>query len=442
MEKGRLDEALERFNRTVSLEPHQAGLVQNRGIVLQKLKQFDEALSDYNRALAINPGQAGALNNIGTLFRDQGQFSAALESFDRAIELRPDKEFLSNRADVLMELRRFDELWACCDRTLALHPDFAKIRYNASMYRLLAGDFQYGWIEREWRWKFAQLGLESRVYEKPLWLGEESISGKTILLYNDEGLGDALHFCRYIPMAAAQGARVILEIDSSLIPLLSNLDGVSICIERNSPLRPLFDFQCPLTSLPLAFRTQLETIPAAVPYLSVPAHAQDWAARLGSDARPKIGIVWSGNPNHTNDHNRSMSLQAWAPILDVDAAFISLQKQVRDEDKDFLGQTDILDIGHELATFSDTAALIASLDLVITVDTSVAHLAGALGCPVWILLPFTPDWRWLLDRDDSPWYPTARLFRQTETREWSSVIEQVKSALQLRVISRSKPTEG
>ena len=260
----------------------------------------------------------------------------------------------------------------------------------------------------------------------------EPIDGKTILIRIDEGLGDSIQFARYVPMVAALGARVILVVAEAAHPLLEKLPGVSQCLPVTTETLPAFDMHCPMCSLPLAFGTRLDTIPS-VPYLPAPdaARVQAWETRLGPRTKLRVGLVWSGNPKHGNDHNRSIPLLMLAPLLDTDATFVSLQKDPRADDRTLLRErTDILDLTADLTDFVETAALISCLDLVITVDTSVAHLAGALGCPTWILLPFVPDYRWLLDRDDSPWYPTVRLFRQTETREYGSVVERVRRELQ------------
>jgi len=305
------------------------------------------------------------------------------------------------------------------------------MRWNTAMMHLLLGDFEKGWIGRAARWSVPTLALVRRTFSQPAWLGDRPIEGKTILLYSDEGLGDTIQYARYVPLLAAQGARIILQVESAVRPLLVGIPGVSQCLSTTE--LPEFDFHCALSDLPLAFGTRLATIPAEVPYLCAPAAAQMrvWEDRLGPHDRLRVGLVWSGNPAHQNDHNRSIALQLLAPMLDCGAQFVSLQKGVRDRDRPFLaGLSNIVDLTKHLTDFTETAALVSCLDLVISVDTSVAHLVGALGRPIWILLPYTPDFRWLLDRDDSPWYPSARLFRQSKSREWLSVVEHVRTNLQ------------
>jgi tetratricopeptide (TPR) repeat protein len=436
----RYDEALTYFNQSDEIEPGRVALYQMRGLCRAGAMRFDEALVDYRRALELDPGSAETHNNVGIIHLRYGRFDEANACFDRALALNPNMApTVANQAYVLAEQHRFDEAFAFYAKSLAIEDD-PWTRGNLALFRLLTGDFEAGWAGREARWP-ANV-LVDRKFTQPLWLGDESIEGKTILLHADEGLGDVIHFARYVPMVAALGARVILEVPGAIHSLMQGMSGVSHGVPRGFPMMPAFDVHCPLSSLPLAFHTRLETIPAPVAYLpAVPqARCEEWQSRLGSHDRFRVGLVWSGNQVHKNDHNRSMALQALSPILDLDATFVSLQKEPRDQDMVFLRErADILDVSEHLEDFVATAALVSCLDLVITVDTSVAHLVGALGCPVWIMLPFTPDYRWLLDRDDSPWYPTARLFRQTETRDYAPVIDRIRAELQ-NLIGAWRPT--
>jgi tetratricopeptide (TPR) repeat protein len=424
------DEALMDLRKAIELEPDSVDTLNNYCIALIFLKRYEEALTILDRALSIAPEMVELFNNKGSALKNLGRFDEALASYDRAIALKPDyAKAYSNRGNCLDEMGRCDEALSSYKDALALQPDHVDAHWGTALNRLRAGDLKTGWVEHEWRWKLRFLRIKQRHFGQPLWIGAEPIDGKVLLLHNEQGLGDALQFCRYVPLVAARGARVVLEIDAPLKELLSGLTGVSHCISTGET-PPDFDFHCPLTSLPLAFDTTLDTIPSAVPYISVGVHATDWRARLGSRNRPRIGLVWSGNPDHHNDRNRSVPLRSLLPLLDVDAQFISLQKDVRSSDEVILRErSDILHLGPELQSFVDTAALIEHLDLVISVDTSVAHLAGALARPVWILLPYVPDWRWLLDREDSPWYPTARLFRQGRTREWHSAVDEMRRAV-------------
>jgi len=308
------------------------------------------------------------------------------------------------------------------------------------LLQMLTGNFEAGWAGREARWRMPALSARYPRISQPMWRGAQPIAGKTLLVYADEGIGDAIQFSRYVPMLAARGARVILVVEDAVHPLLSGLLGVTQCLPKSAAALPAFDLHCPNSSLPLAFGTRLDTIPAEKSYLPAPTadRVQAWEERLGSHDRLRVGLVWSGNPKHHNDRNRSIRLRALAGILDLGARFVSLQKDPRPDDRaTLLERSEIVDLSADLTDFAETAALASCLDLVITVDTSVAHLAGALGRPTWILLPHTPDYRWLLDRDDSPWYPTVRLFRQDATRDYAGVVARVRSEL-VAMISQRK----
>jgi tetratricopeptide (TPR) repeat protein len=359
------------------------------------------------------------------------RYEEALASHERAVALAPNSAIAhSNYGLALHHMKRFEETAASYERALAIEPDLAHAHYNEAYYRLLTGDLPLGWEKLEWR--SPQGSSNKRTFAQPQWSGAQEIAGKTVLLHSADGFGDAIQFCRYAPLVAARGARVILEVLWPQQELMCTLAGVTQVVAQGYPL-PDFDLQCPLLSLPRAFGTALATIPAEVPYLHAAASAvEHWNARLGPRHRPRIGIAWSGNPTHHNDHNRSIGLRGFLPLLaGVDATFISVHREVRDADAALLQErSEILHFGKELKNYAETAALIANLDLVVCVDTSVAHLAGALAKPVWILLPDMPDWRWLLDRDDNPWYPTARLFRQDATRTWDGVVARVAAALQ------------
>jgi tetratricopeptide (TPR) repeat protein len=428
----RFEEALESYDRALALRPDYAEARYNRGNVLHSLKRFEEALADYEHALALRPDYVEVLANRGVTLHAQKRFEEALASHDRALAVRPDYvDAFVNRGVTLHELKRFDEALASYDRALALRPDYAQAHFNEAVCRMLIGDFDRGWQKFEWGWETEGLKNAKRTFSQPLWLGSDEIAGKTVLLHGVHGFGDTIQFCRYVPHVVERGARVILEIQEPLRALMDTLPGAAQIVTRGEPL-PDFDLHCPLLSLPLALGTRLATIPAQTPYLRAsPQTVTDWDARLGPRHRPRIGLAWSGRPEHDNDRNRSMRLGTLlSPLAGFDATYVSLQREVRADDAPVLeGRGDILHFGEDLKTYADTAALIANLDLVISVDTSVAHLAGALAKPVWILLPFIPDWRWLLDREDSPWYPTARLFRQDETRKWDSVMARVHAAL-------------
>jgi tetratricopeptide (TPR) repeat protein len=462
----RLDEALASYDRALAIRPDFVESLSNRGSVLSELKRFDEALASCDRALALQPQYAEAHANRASALQALKRFEEALASCDHAVAVRPDlAELHYNRGNVLHMLRRFEDALASYDNELTRHPDFAgalanrgltleslhrfegalasyqrayavrpefaDAHFNEALCRLLIGDLRRGWEKHEWRWRTKQLAQSKRDFPQPLWDGRQEIAGQTVLLHAEQGFGDTIQFCRYVPLVASRGALVILEVQPPLYQLMSAFRGVARIVCSGDPL-PQFDLHCPLLSLPRAFGTELATIPSATPYLRASEEREKhWNARLGPRTRRRIGIAWSGYPAHKNDHNRSIGLDALLSIFaGVDVSLVSLQREVRDADAAVVrARSDILHFGDELTNFADTAALISSLDLVVSVDTSVAHLAGALAKPVWVLLPFIPDWRWLLDRDDSPWYPTARLFRQDDTRAWNNVFVRVRAAL-------------
>jgi tetratricopeptide (TPR) repeat protein len=440
---GRYEEALADLDRSDKALPNQALTLQARARTLFNLKRPEESLADGQRAYRLDPDNADTCNNIGAALRLLGRDQEALKWFDKALDIRPNSTgFLNNKILLLYYLHRFDEIFALYARIKSLKLNDTMINWHVSLAYLLTGNFEAGWPGYQLR-----LELPSATYPKvsiPMWLGEEDIAGKTILIAADEGLGDTIQFVRYVPLLAERGARVLLVGQDALYGLLSGMSGVTQCVRKSAASTlPAFEFHCPVSSLPLAFGTRLDTIPSTTPYLPSPANArvQAWEDRLGPRTRLRVGLVWSGSLTHTNDHNRSIPLPTLSRILDVDATFVSLQKDPRPNDAAVLRERgDIVDLTADLTDFTETAALVSCLDLVITVDTSVAHLAGALGRPTWILLPYTPDYRWLLDRDDSPWYPTVRLFRQTETRDYESVLDRVRTEL-AKLISVQKPAD-
>jgi hypothetical protein len=387
----------------------------------------------------VRPDYAEALSNRGNALYELKRFEDSLASYDRALTVRPDyAEALYNRGVTLHELKRFDEALASYDCALKVRPDYADAHFNEALCRMLIGDFKRGWEKHEWRWETAQLRSGKRNFAQPLWVGSSEIAGKTVLLHAEQGIGDTIQFCRYVPHVVERGARVILAVPEELHELMSTLPAKVQIISKGDPL-PDFDMHCPLLSLPLAFGTRLETIPSTTPYLAAPeGKTSAWHDRLGKPTKPRVGLVWAGNPrkelSNANliDRQRSIEFDRLAPFFQVtECEFYSLQKgedavlQLRESTL----RQQIIDWTDDLQDFSDTAALIENLDLIITVDTSVAHLAGALGKPFWLMNRYNTCWRWLLDRDDSPWYPTARLFRQDDTREWDNVIARVHTAL-------------
>ena len=370
-----------------------------RGAALHELKRLDEALVSYDKALAINPKYADAYNNRGS---------------------------------ALKELKRTDEALASYDKALAINPEYADAYFNKSVLLLLMGQYLEGWELYEWRLKKDKDDYPA--FPKLAWRGQQDIQRKRLLIHAEQGLGDVIQFCRYVDQIKLLGAEVILEVPESLVSFVSTLTCPMTVVAKGTPL-PEFDAYCPIMSLPYVFKTTLETIPSVTPYLSSDARkVHKWKARLQDEHRLKVGLVWSGSEHHRDDMSRSIRLEDLLPLTDLPAEWHSLQKDVRKHDAEKLRQhPEIHQHQSELNDFSDTAALVHCLDLVISVDTSVAHVAGALGKPVWILLPFLPDFRWLLDRGDSPWYPSARLLRQPKIGDWRSVVEMLRRALEERV---------
>jgi len=427
----RFEEALAYLDICDEVLPNHVPTLQARAWTLINLKKFEDALADKLKANALFPDNAEILASIGACLESLGRDEEALAWFDRAIERLPNSiELLNGKASVLGQFHRFEEAVALYNHIRARHLNNATTDWNLALLQMLLGDFEAGWAGREARFTIPDPSPYPK-FDKPMWLGQESIEGKTILIHIDEGLGDTIQFIRYVPMVASRGARVILVVERPLARLLSSFPGISQCLPASDEPLPTFDMHCPIGTLPMVFGTRLDTIPAKTSYLPSPPKAsiQAWSERLGATDKLGVGLVWSGSPLHPNDHNRSISFRVLSRILDVEATFVSLQKDPRPEDKAELDKSDVIDWTDELADFTDTAALVKCLDLVITVDTSVAHLAAALGCPTWILLPFTPDYRWLLDRDDSPWYPTVRLFRQSKTRNYADVLDRVRAEL-------------
>ena len=428
---GRHDHAIALIQQALGQNPNSSEAFTNYGAVLQDLKRYDEAIAAYDRAIAINAANAEAFYNRGVALKELDRLDEALASYDNALPLKPDHvEARSNRAVVLQYLKRFDDALAEYDRALAIKPDYAEVHQNASQCRLLLGNFEDGWPQYEWRQRTRAMVADGRDFNAPRWDGIASLAGKTILLHAEQGLGDTIQFVRYVKEVAGAGAKIVLEVQRPLVSLLKEIPGVDLCIARGDAL-PKADFHCPLLSLPFLFRTRLDTIPAPSAYVAASSgKVSAWQERLGAASLPRVGIVWSGSSTHLNDNNRSIPLSLLAAGLPANVQLVSLQKEVRPDDWKFLEtHPEILHFGAQLQDFSDTAALVQLMDIVISVDTSVAHLAAAMGRPVWILLPYLPDWRWLLERADSPWYPTARLFRQSVLRDWPGVVAQAAAAL-------------
>ncbi|WP_170295967.1 tetratricopeptide repeat protein [Azospirillum brasilense] len=498
---GRTGEAVSALRRAVRLRPDHGEAWHHLGVALQRIGDLDTAMA-LAQAVALLPEDATARLNLGRAHYDAGRWDAAvaalrgalaldpanddalelfaaarrrtngegetvtalrrllrlspdtangwyalslaepgaLGSLRRALALQPNhRNALSGLANRLRDRREVSASLRLHDRAVRLQPANAEARWNRSLARLLAGDLTGGWEDYEARWDVADFPTKPRGLPQPLWSGED-IAGQTILLHEEQGRGDAIQFVRYAPLAAARGARVLLEVGADLVSLFRSLPGVERVFARGEAL-PAFDWQCPLLSLPRAFATRLETIPAAVPYLTAdPARAAVWRERLvgGQEGDGlKVGLVWAGNPHFAGDRERSPGLEALAPLLAVPGCrFFGLQVGPGHDDLERRAMPpSFTDLAPEIRDFADTAAIMASLDLVVSSCTAPAHLAGALGVPVWVLLSHTPDWRWLLDRADNPWYPTARLYRQPRPGDWAEVTEEIAATLAERAAS-------
>ena len=427
----RSEEALADYDRAITLQPDFAVAHNNRGSILAKNDRDQAAaLASYDQAIVLNPRYADAHNNRAAALNKLERFEEALAAANLALSLNPDSALAHDaRGNALTGLRRFEEALADYDRGMTLQPGLINSYWNKAMLALLMGDLEVGLKLYERRWETDFQKKDFRPMDKPLWLGEESLTSKTIFIHLEQGLGDSLQCARFIPLLAERAARVIVETPGPLIALFAeSFRQPNVMIVASGTPIPVFDYQCPIMSLPLAFKVTVDTIPNTVPYLQVPpAKLAAWQQKLGPKTKRRIGLVWSGASVHPNDHNRSLALGLLDPLLQQPYEFHSLQKEVRPYDQLLMHL--LCNHAADLQDFTDTAALVAQMDVVISVDTSVAHLAGALGKPLFVLLPYTPDYRWLLDRDDNPWYPTARLFRQPVRKDWPNAISRVIEAL-------------
>jgi hypothetical protein len=416
---GRLRRAEECYRAILKENPAHADALHLLGTIAFQAGKPADAVTLIRRAISLNPADPHYHNNCGPALRVLDRFNEAAASYRECLRLAPDHpEAWYNLGKTFAEAARPAEALDAYNRQLALNPQHLSARWNRSLALLQMGNYRYGWREYEIRWEATP--FKRRAFPQPPWRGEP-LDSKTLLIHAEQGLGDTIQMLRYAPLAAERGARVILECQPELAALARTVQGLAAVIPRGNPL-PDFDFEIPAMSLPLAFQTTLETIPNKIPYLRAdPDQSSFWKARLENiPARRKIGLVWAGGEKHPANSKRSMSPQLLAPLAAIpDTVWISLQKG--QPAAPFLFP--LHDWTSELHDFAHTAALVRNLDAVITVDTAVAHLAGALGKPVWILLPFSPDFRWLMERTDSPWYPTARLLRQTSPSDWKGTVD-------------------
>jgi len=429
---GRPQDALTCFDEVLARNPRHADALLNRGSARAMLNRTEQALADFDAALALMPGHPAALYNRGNALAALGRYDEAIAAFDRALTAAPNHvQAWNNRGRALQALNRHDDAIKSFDKAIALQKDYADAHFNRALSLLTLGDLAPGFKQYEWRWKRSGMSDTRRGYGRPLWLGEYPLARKTILLHAEQGLGDTIQFARYAPLLARAGARVVLEVQPELKTLLADLEGVAACHARGETL-PAYDVHCPLGSLPLALKTEPGNIPADIPYLRTDeAHLAKWRARIEALPGKRVALAWAGNVSHANDRNRSIDLKLLEPLLALDGvSFLSIQRELRGNDAELVARHgNISHLGNELADMADTAAVAALADLTISVDTSVVHLAGSLGRPVWVMLPFAPDWRWTQFNETCPWYPQARLFRQNALGDWGSVIATLRAAL-------------
>lgn len=471
-QRGEFDEAVDAYRRASELQPNRSGFCVSLGCAVAAQGRLDDAVSCMNRAaqlgcplpdayahmaklLASNsmvdedvvavfrqavetqPPDARNNNNLGYMLSELGRYGEADEQFHAAIKLDPNSvNAQCNLAACLHRQGKLDQSLAVCDRAIEINPKWAGAHLNRAFTLLLQGEYEQGWQEYSWRFRCKPWSTDRRHYSRRIWDGE-SIKGKRVLLFKEQGFGDTLQFVRYAKNVAGRGGHVILQCQDTLAGLLAGVDGVAEVVPAGSGI-PEFDVYSPLASLPAMFKTTIETIPADVPYISAaPADTEAWRERLGQSDRMRVGIVWSGNPGGLAYRQNRLPVDVAASLLDVEGAeFYSLQVGASADDISQLDQDKIIDLSPHLTDFSQTAAAIGEMDLVISVDTSVVHLAGAMGKDVWVLLAAVPDWRWMLDRTDSPWYPTARLFRQKNAGDWGELVGRLRGALDERICKR------
>src|SRR5215469_11956654 len=433
IQQGNHTEALRYIDAAMQIEGQSSSIYNSRGNVFAALQRYGEAVANYDKAIALKSDFAEAFCSRGLALHELNRFDEALASYDKAIALTPDyAEAFCSRGATLQALKRLDEALASYDTAIALNPHYADAYTNRALIRLLIGRYHEGWPDNEWRWKVKDCASNRPNIKTPTWRGE-NLSGRHILVFSEQGLGDVIQFVRFLPLLAERKCKVTLLAPAKLVSLLRlSSDQIEIISELGNV--ESVDFQVPLMSLPHVFDTRLETIPSKTPYLvAPPERVKVWEEWLPKSRALRVGVGWAGNPIFSTDTSRSIGLSRLLPLLSVPGVqFVSLQKDLRSGDEELLRQhPQVIHVGDRLENFGETAAVMSLLDLVISSDTAPVHLAGALGRPVWILLQYVPDWRWLLDRDDSPWYPSARLFRQPVAGDWQSVVAKVIEELSL-----------
>jgi tetratricopeptide (TPR) repeat protein len=425
------DKAIKLLELALQIKPDDAATLNNYGVILTEVNRTNDSYEVLDKATNIKPDYAEAYSNKGNTLKLLEKYDDAVKAYSKAIQLKPNyAEAYNNRGVIYKELSQMNLALKDLKKAISLKPDYPEAHSTMGVTLLLTGNFSKGWEQYEWRWKDLSDPSVIRSFKQPLWDGKKSLKDKSILLYSEQGLGDTIQFSRYILLIKALGAKVILETHKELLNIVGSIDSNITVILMGQTL-PHFDFQCPLLSLPLKFGTGLKNIPSPNRYIWADKRiVPKWKKKIGSQKKPLIGLAWEGNPLHKNDYNRSILLAELIPHLPKKYEYIGLQKDIRESNLKTLKRSSMIDnLIDNNVSMDDTAAIIENLDIVISVDTSVAHLSASMGKPTWILLPFVPDWRWLLNRNDSPWYKSVKLFRQEKRGNWELVFKDLNKKL-------------
>jgi tetratricopeptide (TPR) repeat protein len=431
---GRMDDAIIMMKESIAMQPELFPAHLNLGDILRRAGRIDDALVPAKEAARLRPDISAAHTGLANIYQMLGEFDDAVAEYGEALKIDPkNPDALNNLGLTLLRLCRIDEAVAAFDKAMSLRQNFIDARANRALGYLLRGDLEMGWVEYEWRWKSGGFTTKPMGYTQPQWDGSD-LAGKTIVMHSEQGLGDTIQFARYATVLRDKGAKVILQCSPTLTDLLKTIDGVSEVVPNTAPTKLPFDVHIPMATLPLVLKTRLDNIPNKVPYISAdPVRVAQWKEKLDAAGGNtlKVGIAWAGSPLHLNDRARTSGLGEFAPLAEIqDVTFFSMQKGDRSKDaKNPPAGMKLVDLTGDINDFQDTAAMVDNLDLVIAVDTSVVHLAGALGKPVWVMMAYGPDWRWLLDREDSPWYPTMTILRQPRAKAWKEAFEKARGML-------------
>lgn len=430
-------EAIAWYYQALAIDGNYFDALTNLAHVLRRIKLFDEAAVNYSKAAQVSPHLPQAYANLGNVLHDLKRSDLAIDAYVQALELDPlNQQALFNLGNIFKELNQLDEALQQFEYVLTIDADDIEAHFAKGMVLLTQGNYPEGFKLYAYRWRRQSLLMPLRKYSQPLWTGKESLQGKVLLIYAEQGLGDSIQFSRLLPQITKRGGRIIFEVQKSLVTCLQSLEGnITLITQQDPPLS--FDYYCPLLNLPTALELTLDSIPLAGGYLRAkPDYVSKWRNKLKKAIKPRIGLVCSGNPMHENDHNRSIFLADVMPWLPQEFEYYILQKEIREVDRELLKNYPLCRVfENTLEDFEDTAALCTLMDIVISVDTSVAHLSGALGKKTWLLLPYCPDWRWLLARVDTPWYQSMKLYRQEFTNQWQSTLSQLSKDLKAEYLA-------